>query len=59
MISLTSQRLTESERASFFSLVTAGSAVGTCLTGVLGSYILENYNWDSVFRVLGMSNSFI
>ncbi|XP_058803385.1 voltage-gated purine nucleotide uniporter SLC17A9 [Phymastichus coffea] len=54
MISLTSQRLTESERASFFSLVTSGSALGTLLTGVLGSYVLENYKWDTVFRVLGI-----
>jgi ACS family sodium-dependent inorganic phosphate cotransporter-like MFS transporter 9 len=53
MISLTSQRLTEPERASFFSLVTSGSALGTLLTGVLGSYILEHYEWNSVFRVLG------
>ncbi|XP_011502869.1 PREDICTED: solute carrier family 17 member 9 [Ceratosolen solmsi marchali] len=53
MISLTSQRLTESERASFFSLVTSGSALGTLLTGVLGSYVLQHYEWDSVFRVLG------
>lgn len=54
MISLTSQRLIESERASFFSLVTSGSALGTLLTGILGSYVLENYKWDVVFRVLGM-----
>ena len=53
MISLTSQQLSESERASFFSLVTSGSALGTLLTGVLGSYVLENYQWDTVFRVLG------
>lgn len=55
MISLTSQRLIESERASFFSLVTSGSALGTLLTGILGSYVLENYKWDAVFRVLGLS----
>ncbi|XP_031780502.1 solute carrier family 17 member 9 [Nasonia vitripennis] len=53
MISLTSQRLSEGERASFFSLVTSGSALGTLLTGVLGSYVLESYKWDTVFRLLG------
>ncbi|XP_012281033.1 solute carrier family 17 member 9 [Orussus abietinus] len=53
MISLTSQRLHESERASFFSLLTAGSALGILLTGSLGSYILENYDWTVVFKVLG------
>ncbi|XP_014232854.1 solute carrier family 17 member 9 [Trichogramma pretiosum] len=54
MISLTSQRLIESERASFFSLVTSGSAVGTVLTGTLGSYVLENYTWHTVLRVFGL-----
>ncbi|EZA58725.1 hypothetical protein DMN91_009296 [Ooceraea biroi] len=53
MISLISQRLQEAERASFFSLLTSGSALGTLLTGSLGSYLLENYDWMTVFRVLG------
>lgn len=53
MISLISQRLQEAERASFFSLLISGSALGTLLTGSLGSYLLEKYNWMTVFRVLG------
>ncbi|PBC27683.1 voltage-gated purine nucleotide uniporter SLC17A9 isoform X2 [Apis cerana] len=53
MISLISQRLHETERASFFSLLTSGSALGTLLTGSLGSYLLENYNWIIVFQTLG------
>ncbi|KAH0952009.1 hypothetical protein HN011_005900 [Eciton burchellii] len=53
MISLISQRLQETERASFFSLLISGSALGTLLNGSLGSYLLENYNWMIVFRVLG------
>ncbi|XP_015431536.1 PREDICTED: solute carrier family 17 member 9 [Dufourea novaeangliae] len=53
MISLISQRLHEAERASFFSLLTSGSALGTLLTGSLGSYLLENYNWMTVFQILG------
>ncbi|XP_014477312.1 PREDICTED: solute carrier family 17 member 9 [Dinoponera quadriceps] len=53
MISLISQRLHETERASFFSLLTSGSALGTLLTGSLGSYLLENYNWMIVFQTLG------
>ncbi|KAL6255675.1 hypothetical protein P5V15_012922 [Pogonomyrmex californicus] len=52
-ISLISQRLHEAERASFFSLLTSGSALGTLLTGSLGSYLLDNYNWATVLRVLG------
>lgn len=54
MISLISQRLHETERASFFSLLTSGSALGTLLTGSLGSYLLENYNWVVVFQTLGI-----
>ncbi|OAD53767.1 Solute carrier family 17 member 9 [Eufriesea mexicana] len=53
MISLISQRLHETERASFFSLLTSGSALGTLLTGSLGSYLLEHYNWITVFQTLG------
>lgn len=53
MISLTSQRMHEAERASFFSLLMSGSALGTLLAGSLGSYILDNYSWDMVFHVLG------
>ncbi|XP_076628124.1 major facilitator superfamily transporter 18 [Colletes latitarsis] len=53
MISLISQRLHETERASFFSLLTSGSALGTLLTGSLGSYLLENYDWMTVFQTLG------
>ncbi|XP_032668384.1 solute carrier family 17 member 9 isoform X1 [Odontomachus brunneus] len=53
MISLISQRLHETERASFFSLLTSGSALGILLTGSLGSFLLENYNWMIVFQTLG------
>lgn len=54
MISLISQQLHETERASFFSLLISGSALGTLLTGSLGSYLLENYNWMMVFQILGI-----
>ncbi|XP_070171163.1 voltage-gated purine nucleotide uniporter SLC17A9 isoform X5 [Polyergus mexicanus] len=30
-----------------------GAFQGTLLTGSLGSYLLENYNWMTVFRILG------
>ncbi|XP_017880965.1 solute carrier family 17 member 9 [Ceratina calcarata] len=53
MISLISQRLHETERASFFSLLTSGSSLGTLLTGSVGSYLLENYSWVTVFQTLG------
>lgn len=53
MISLTSQNLSANERTSFFSLLTAGSAIGTLLTGILGSFILDYFGWPSVFRIIG------
>ncbi|XP_067001779.2 voltage-gated purine nucleotide uniporter SLC17A9 isoform X2 [Anabrus simplex] len=54
MSSLTSQRLTEKERASFFSVLTSGSAVGTIVTGVLGSYLLDHFGWPTVFLMIGL-----
>lgn len=53
MISLTSQRLPESERASYFSTLTVGSALGTLLTGSLGSFLLDYFGWPSVFHIIG------
>ncbi|CAD7000684.1 solute carrier family 17 member 9 [Ceratitis capitata] len=53
MISLTSQNLCSNERTSFFGLLTAGSALGTLLTGSLGSFVLDYFGWPYVFRVIG------
>lgn len=53
MISVTSQNLSSNERTSFFSILTAGSAFGTLLTGILGSFILDYFGWPTVFRVIG------
>ncbi|XP_008547280.1 solute carrier family 17 member 9 [Microplitis demolitor] len=53
VISLTSQHLEEYERASFFGLLTSGSALGTLLTVTLGSYLMKAYHWQIVFQVLG------
>ncbi|XP_075152256.1 voltage-gated purine nucleotide uniporter SLC17A9-like [Haematobia irritans] len=53
MISLTSQNLCSNERTSFFGLLTAGSAIGTLLTGILGSFMLDYFGWSYVFRVIG------
>lgn len=53
MSSLTSQHLAEKERASFFSILTSGSAVGTLFTGTFGSYLLDYYGWPTVFYVIG------
>ncbi|XP_071453984.1 voltage-gated purine nucleotide uniporter SLC17A9 [Hetaerina americana] len=53
MSSLSSQHLLEKERAPFFSVLTCGSAMGTLITGTLGSQCLEYYGWPSVFHILG------
>uniref|UniRef100_A0AAG5DMN7 Major facilitator superfamily (MFS) profile domain-containing protein n=1 Tax=Anopheles atroparvus TaxID=41427 RepID=A0AAG5DMN7_ANOAO len=53
MISITSQNLSASERASFFSILTSGSALGTLLTGIVGSFILDYFGWPTAFRVIG------
>lgn len=53
MSSLASRRLSDKDRAAFFSLATSGSAFGTLLTGLVGSFILEHSNWQSVFYVIG------
>ncbi|KAL1403227.1 hypothetical protein pipiens_005757 [Culex pipiens pipiens] len=53
MISITSQNLCATERTSFFSILTSGSAMGTLLTGILGSFILDYFGWPTVFRVIG------
>jgi ACS family sodium-dependent inorganic phosphate cotransporter-like MFS transporter 9 len=53
MISITSQNLSANERTSYFSILTSGSALGTLLTGILGSFILDYFGWPTVFRVIG------
>lgn len=47
------QNLCSSERSRFFSLLTSGSALGTLLTGILGSFILDYFGWPTVFRTIG------
>uniref|UniRef100_A0A182P1M3 Major facilitator superfamily (MFS) profile domain-containing protein n=1 Tax=Anopheles epiroticus TaxID=199890 RepID=A0A182P1M3_9DIPT len=53
MISITSQNLSSCERASFFSILTSGSALGTLLTGIVGSFLLDYFGWPTAFRVIG------
>lgn len=47
------QNLSSSERTSFFSMLTSGSALGTLLTGLLGSFLLDYFGWATAFRVIG------
>lgn len=53
LMSITSQNLNASDRTSFFSMLTSGSAFGTLLTGVLGSFLLDYMGWTWVFQVIG------
>ena len=39
-------------------MLTAGSALGTLLTGILGSFILDYIGWSAVFRIIGRTNTF-
>uniref|UniRef100_T1IKV8 Major facilitator superfamily (MFS) profile domain-containing protein n=1 Tax=Strigamia maritima TaxID=126957 RepID=T1IKV8_STRMM len=52
--SLSSQRLPDEDRTSFFSTVSAGVHLGTIFSGSIGSYVLESYGWPSVFHVTGV-----
>lgn len=47
------QNLGSSERSSFFSLLTSGSALGTLLTGIIGSFLLDYFGWQMAFRIIG------
>lgn len=53
MISVTSQNLNVDERTNFFSLLTAGASVGTLVTGLLGTFLLDFFGWTVVFQVIG------
>ncbi|XP_012510072.1 PREDICTED: solute carrier family 17 member 9 isoform X2 [Propithecus coquereli] len=53
LTSLLSQKVRESERAFTYSTVGAGSQIGTLLTGVVGSALLEWHSWQSVFYFSG------
>lgn len=34
-------------------MLTSGSALGTLLTGILGSFILDYFGWQMAFRIIG------
>ena len=53
MASLSSQNLNVKDRGFFFSAVTAGGALGTVLTGTVGSAVNETFGWPSVFYAIG------
>ena len=61
--SISSKNLNTKDRSFFFSATTAGSAMGTLLTGTIGSYFNDTFGWDSVFYTIGkkisLSNRYI
>lgn len=54
MMSVVSQNLNAAERTSFFSLLTSGGAIGTLLTGTMGSLMLDYFGWATAFRIFGL-----
>jgi len=52
--SLVSKRITETERAFSFSLITSGQHLGTLFCGIFGSIVLENYGWRYTFQMIGI-----
>lgn len=54
MMSVVSQNLSTTERTSFFSLLTSGGAIGTLITGTLGSFLLDYFGWATAFRIFGL-----
>lgn len=53
MISITSHNLSEQDRGAFFALLTTGSSIGTLITGIFGSFILDYLGWTWVFQIIG------
>lgn len=53
LTSLSSKKLNEHERGPFFSIATAGGALGAILAGTAGSLLLYYFGWPDVFRLIG------
>ena len=53
LASISSRNLNAKDRSFFFSATTAGGAIGTLLTGTVGSYMNESFGWPSVFYSIG------
>lgn len=58
MASISSRHLNSRDRSFFFSSITAGSALGTLLTGTVGSHLNENFGWPFVFYCIGATATF-
>ncbi|GFR61475.1 solute carrier family 17 member 9, partial [Elysia marginata] len=54
MTSIISRKVLENQRSFTYSVVAAGSYVGTLLTGSLGSVMMDEYGWQMPFYCIGM-----
>ncbi|GFO27656.1 solute carrier family 17 member 9 [Plakobranchus ocellatus] len=54
MTSIISRKVLENQRSFTYSVVAAGSYVGTLLTGSLGSVIMDEYGWQMSFYCIGL-----
>jgi ACS family sodium-dependent inorganic phosphate cotransporter-like MFS transporter 9 len=59
LASISSKNLNTKDRSFFFSATTAGGAIGTLLTGTVGSYVNETFGWPSVFYTIGILTIYI
>merc|ERR1712223_202257 len=53
LASISSRNLNTKDRSFFFSAISAGLAIGTLLTGTIGSYMNETFGWSTVFYSIG------
>jgi len=53
LASISSKNLNSKDRGFFFSATTAGGAIGTLVTGTIGSYMNETFGWSTVFYSIG------
>ncbi|XP_074499563.1 voltage-gated purine nucleotide uniporter SLC17A9-like [Sebastes fasciatus] len=53
LASLCSQRIVEGERGFLMSAMNSGSNLGTLLAGGMGSLMLDQYGWESMFYSIG------
>lgn len=52
--SIISRKVSEQDRSLTFSFISAGSHLGTLISGSIGSVLLERYGWQSVFYFVGI-----
>ncbi|KAL5022120.1 hypothetical protein ScPMuIL_001275 [Solemya velum] len=52
--SIISRKVPEQERSLTYSFICSGSHLGTLMSGSIGSFLLENYGWQSVFYFVGL-----